>query len=50
MNEQEGVGGPEKQGEVEEGPVFEVLVRRAPETSLILGGLPHFHQMSFLIA
>lgn len=50
MREQEKFRGLEKQGEMEEGLLFEVLVRKAPETSLILGGLPHFHQTSFLIA
>lgn len=43
-------GGPRNKVEVEEGPLLEVLDRRPPQTSPILGGLPQFHQMSFLIA
>lgn len=50
MSEHEGVGSPEEESETERVPFFEVPVRRAQETSLILGGFLHFCQMSFLIA
>lgn len=38
-----------KEGEMEEMLVFEVLARKARETSLVLGGSLHFHKMRFLI-